>query len=84
MKLKIDVAKMERFRVSEGLLKRELAAKAKIHPNQITRIIAGEAVGVRVARCLSGAMGVRVSEITSEIVESASDRSEPTAATATG
>lgn len=71
MRLRLDAGKIERFRVTEGLLKRELASRANIHPNQITRVLAREAVGVRVARSLASAMGVPVREITAELVEPA-------------
>ena len=69
MRLRIDAAKLEQFRAVQGLLKREVAARANIHPNQITRILAGEPVGVRVDRDLARVMGMPVSEITAEVVE---------------
>jgi len=69
VRLRIDGQKVERFRVSAALLKREFAAKAGVHPNQLTRIAAGEAVGVKTARQIAAAMGVEVREITTELVE---------------
>ena len=69
MRLRVDAGKVERFRVSAALLKRELALRAGVHPNQLTRIAAGEAVGVKTARQIAGVMGVSVREITAELVE---------------
>ena len=79
MRLRIDGQKVERFRVSAGLLKYEFAAKAGVHPNQLSRIAAGEAVGVKTARQIAGAMGLAVQEITAALVE-APAAAEPAAA----
>lgn len=63
MQLRVDAESVERYRLLAGLLRGELAARAGIHRNQITRINAGLPVGVRVARALARVMGRRVRDI---------------------
>jgi len=65
----VDWDRLERFRVAEGLLKCELAAKAGIHPNQIGRIRKGQPVGLRVARSLAKLLRIRVGEMTRLVVQ---------------
>jgi len=71
MRLRLDKQRIEEFRTLEGLYKHEheLAARAGVHPNQLTRIGADKAVGVRTAKRIATAMGVEVREITTELVE---------------
>lgn len=62
-KLLIDAEWIEEYRLLSGLMKRELAARAGIHPNLLAQIQRGEPVGPRVARKLAKAVGKRVPDI---------------------
>lgn len=70
MQLRIDRNKLESYRMKAGLLKQELAAKARVHPAQISKVLRGDSVGVRVGRSIARAMGAELMDVAVVVGES--------------
>ncbi|MFH1749106.1 MAG: helix-turn-helix transcriptional regulator [Planctomycetota bacterium] len=76
----LDVDRVERRRISLGMLKYELAQAAGVHGNSITAATNGRAVGLVVAKKVAAALGVKLKTLIDHVVASADQAklSEPT------
>ncbi|HUU97361.1 MAG TPA: helix-turn-helix transcriptional regulator [Phycisphaerae bacterium] len=73
MKLKLKSVEIDRRRAVRGWLLGDLARASHLHPNTITRILAGGAIGIVAARKVCAALELELSEVVDGFVDGASE-----------
>ena len=65
--VRLDMAKVDARRLRLGLLRGELAERAGLHPNTMTRAAGGCGISVRTARQIAAALGLGLGSVVKDV-----------------